>query len=95
HDGCGGRLRPDVVWFGEALPIAAWAGAERLARAATVALVVGTSGLVHPAAALPTIARHAGAYVVEINPGRTPLSAHCDACIDGMAAEVLPQLLGS
>ena len=86
-------LRPDIVWFGEALPPAAWDAAERHARAAEVVLVVGTSGLVHPAAALPSIARRAGAYVVEVNPQATPLSRECDACVSGTAAEVLPALL--
>jgi NAD-dependent deacetylase len=95
HAGCGGRLRPDIVWFGEALPPAAWQAAEREAHAAQVVLVVGTSGLVHPAAALPGIAKRAGAYVVEVNPQRTPLSRECDACVDGTAAGVLPALLGA
>jgi NAD-dependent deacetylase len=94
HAGCGGRLRPDIVWFGEALPAAAWDRAEHLARHADVVLVVGTSGLVHPAAALPGIAQRAGAYVIEVNPRPTPLSPQCDACIAGTAAEALPALLG-
>jgi len=88
-----GRLRPDIVWFGEALPAAAWEHAERRAREADVVLVVGTSGLVHPAAALPSIAQRAGAYVVEVNPQPTALSPEVDACVSGTAAEVLPQLL--
>jgi NAD-dependent deacetylase len=95
HDGCGGRLRPDIVWFGEALPPDAWNAAEREACAAHVVLVVGTSGLVHPAAALPGIAQRAGAYVIEVNPQRTPLSDSCEAHVSGTAAEVLPALLGS
>jgi NAD-dependent deacetylase len=94
HAGCGGRLRPDIVWFGEALPAAAWDEAERRARGADVELVVGTSGLVHPAAALPGIAQRAGAYVIEVNPRPTPLSPEMDACVSGTAAEVLPALLG-
>jgi NAD-dependent deacetylase len=94
HPGCGGRLRPDIVWFGEALPVAAWARAEALARAADVAIVVGTSGLVHPAASLPAIAQRAGAYVIEVNLQPTPLSPQVDACVSGTAAEVLPALLG-
>ena len=94
HAGCGGRLRPDIVWFGEALPEDAWKRAERRARDADVVLVVGTSGLVHPAAALPSIAQRAGAYVIEVNPQSTPLSRECDACVSGTAAEVLPALFG-
>jgi NAD-dependent deacetylase len=90
-----GRLRPDIVWFGEALPPAAWERAERLAREADVVLVVGTSGLVHPAAALPAIAQRAGAYVVEVNPQPTPLSPEMDACVADTAAASLPALLGA
>ena len=93
HAGCGGRLRPDIVWFGEALPDDAWAAAERAALAAQVVLVVGTSGMVHPAAGLPALAQAHGAYAIEINPQRTALSSRCDAVIDGTAAEVLPALL--
>jgi NAD-dependent deacetylase len=95
HAGCGGRLRPDIVWFGESLPPQAWNEAERRARAAEVVLVVGTSGLVHPAAALPGLAQAAGAYVIEVNPQRTPLSPECDACVAATAAEALPALLGA
>jgi NAD-dependent deacetylase len=91
HD-CGGRWRPDIVWFGEALPADAWREAERRATAADVVLVVGTSGLVHPAAGLPLLAQRRGAYVIEVNPQATPLSPQCDAVVSGTAAEVLPQL---
>jgi NAD-dependent deacetylase len=94
HAGCGGRLRPDIVWFGEALPEDAWNRAERRARDADVVLVVGTSGLVHPAAALPSIAQRAGAYVIEVKTQPTPLSRDKDACVSGTAAEVLPALFG-
>jgi NAD-dependent deacetylase len=90
-----GRLRPDIVWFGEPLPPAAWERAERLARDADVVLVVGTSGLVHPAAALPTIAQRAGAFVMEVNPHPTPLSPEMDACVPDTAAAALPALLAA
>jgi NAD-dependent deacetylase len=95
HPDCGGRLRPDIVWFGESLPTQAWSRAEALARDADAVLVVGTSGLVQPAASLPAIAQRAGAFVVEVNPQATPLSAGMDACVSGTAAEVLPALLAS
>ena len=89
---CGGMLRPDVVWFGEALPADAFARAARAVRGASLVLVAGTSGLVHPAAGLPLIAREAGAYVVEVNPERTSLSAIADETIAGRSGEVLPVL---
>ncbi len=54
--------------------------------------VVGTSAVVYPAAAIPEIARAAGAYVCEVNPEPTPLSNLCDEVIQGRAGEVLPIL---
>jgi NAD-dependent deacetylase len=52
--------------------------------------VIGTSGLVYPAAGVPEIAKAAGAYVCEVNPERTPLSRLCDEVLTGRAGEVLP-----
>jgi NAD-dependent deacetylase len=90
---CGGMLRPAVVWFGEALPSAPFRRAERAVRNAALVLVAGTSGLVHPAAALPLLAREAGAHVVEINPERTPLSGIAGEVLAGRSGEVLPVLV--
>lgn len=89
---CGGAVRPGVVWFGEALPEAAWQAAEAAARACDLVLVVGTSGLVHPASTLPAIARRRGARVVEINPAPTALSGAADLCWRATAAQALPLL---
>ena len=89
---CGGLLRPGVVWFGEALPADALVEAEQAVRRARLVLVAGTSSLVYPAAALPTIARDAGAYVVEINPETTPLSSRVDEHLAGPSGEILPLL---
>jgi NAD-dependent deacetylase len=71
---CGSPLRPDVVWFGESLPVAELEAASEAARSCDVLLSVGTSGLVYPAASLPYEALENGAVVVEVNPERTPLS---------------------
>lgn len=89
---CGGAVRPGVVWFGEALPADAWAAAEAAATTADVVLVVGTSGLVQPAASLPLLARRRGAIVVEINPEPTALTAHVDHAWPATAATALPAL---
>lgn len=75
---CGARLRPGVVWFGESLPPGAIERAFALARDADVFVVIGTSGVVQPAASLADAAQDAGARVIEINPGRTPVSAIAD-----------------
>jgi len=90
---CGARLRPAVVWFGEALPPAQIERATVAARQAALVLVIGTSSLVYPAAELPRVARAGGAYLVEINPESTPLSAAADERLVGPAGVVLPELL--
>jgi NAD-dependent deacetylase len=88
---CGKMLRPHIVWFGEALnsddvdlAIAALENCE-------VMLVIGTSGVVQPAASFASTARAAGAFVVEINPDVSSAAAHI--ALRGRAAEVVPQLV--
>jgi NAD-dependent deacetylase len=90
---CGSLARPDVVWFGEMLPTRIWEEAERATRLCDLMLVVGTSGLVHPAASLPGYAVEQGARTIEINPERTPLSPHLDLHLQGAAGEILPELI--
>jgi NAD-dependent deacetylase len=88
-------LRPAVVWFEEPLPMIEFARAERAAREVELVLVVGTSSLVYPAASIQTTALEAGAYVVEINPERTPFSAVASEHLAGPAGVVLPALLAA
>ena len=88
---CGGMWRPDIVWFGESLPPAVLEAAFDAARRAELMLVVGTSGIVQPAASLAT-KRCTRAYVVEINPEETALTPHADRSIRARASDVLPQL---
>jgi NAD-dependent protein deacetylase/lipoamidase len=90
---CGGMLRPDVVWFGEPLPVAVWHRAEECVRASDLCLIVGTSAIVYPAAALPMVARRAGALLVEVNPEPTELTAEADLSLRGPAGEMLPWLV--
>ena len=92
--GCGDWLRPDVVWFGEMLDPRVLAAAEAACRDAEVLLVIGTSGLVYPAAALPALARRAGTRVVVVNPQPTEVDAVAEIVVRGTAATVLPALLG-
>jgi NAD-dependent deacetylase len=89
---CGNYLRPDVVLFGELLPPGAFELAAEKAERCDLCIVIGTSALVYPAASLPEIAARAGAYLVEINPERTPLSEQCNEVLTGKAGEVLPLL---
>ena len=90
--GCGERLRPDVVLFGEMLPRGAFELAAESAQACELCIVVGTSSIVYPAASLPEIAQAAGAYLCEVNPERTALSELCDEVLTGKAGELLPML---
>ncbi len=90
---CGGLLRPAVVWFGEPLPPEAWQTAEEAMSAAEVALIVGTSAVVYPAAGLIPLAKQAGAKVIEVNLEATPYSGIVDKSFRGKAGEVLPQLV--
>lgn len=83
-------MRPDVVLFGEMLPVDVWDEAAEGASESDVCFVVGTSAIVYPAAGLPLAAKRAGAYLVEVNPEPTPLSDECDATLRGPAGEVLP-----
>lgn len=71
---CAGFIRPGVVWFGESLPQDVWHRSEELLAGCDVLLVVGTSGVVYPAAGLPAAARRAGKWVAEINPVASELS---------------------
>ena len=87
---CGDPVRPDVVLFGEMLPAGAFESAAEAATNCELCFVIGTSALVYPAAALPEIARDAGAFVCEVNPEPTPLSNLCDEVLAGKAGEVLP-----
>ena len=88
-----GRLRPGIVWFGEMLPIDAFDRAQEALTECDLAVVVGTSGIVQPAASLPYVALGHGAPVLEINPAETPFTDHATWHLDGTAATVLPQLL--
>ena len=90
---CGSLLRPAVVWFGEQLPPDAISQASELATTAGAMIVVGTSGLVQPAASLPFTARHHGVPVIEVNPEATPISNIADVFVKGPSGKVLPELV--
>jgi NAD-dependent deacetylase len=91
---CGGLIRPDVVFFGEAIPPAAQAEAEELARGCDLLLVIGTSGEVAPASYLPYIAKESGAIIVENNLEPTRLTyTLTDHFLPGPAGKLWPQVM--
>jgi NAD-dependent deacetylase len=90
---CGeGRLRPGIVWFGEMLPADALAHTFQALDQCDLAVVVGTSALVQPAASLPYAALGAGAAVIEVNPAVTEFSTAATVHVPGTAGAVLPAL---
>ncbi len=86
--GCGGFLRPGVVWFGEPIDPGVLAAAEA-ALDCDLALAIGTSAVVYPAAGLLSAARARGAFTAEINPEATPATGAVALAVSGRAEEVL------
>ncbi len=89
----GGLLRPDVVWFGEALPEEAVAAAQMAVARCDVFLSVGTSSVVYPAAGFVHAARARGAFTAEVNADETVISGMVDVSLRGKSGEVLPRVV--
>ena len=91
-DGCHGRMRPHILWFGEQY----WPGvlerAMSAARDAEVVLVVGTSGQVWPPAMLALQAKREGAFLIDVNPDETEISVAADVHLPGPSGELLPRV---
>ncbi|TAL08796.1 MAG: NAD-dependent deacylase [Nitrospirae bacterium] len=90
---CDELLRPHIVWFGESLDPDDLDRSVAAVGSCEVLLIIGTSGIVYPAASFASLARQAGAFVVEINLDPTPNSPVVDVALGGRAAEVVPGLL--
>lgn len=90
---CGSLIRPDVVWFGEPLPEAELECAFGETQRSDLLLVIGTSGLVHPAAMLPGLAKQVGAKVIEINVQRSAITDTSDLFIEGESGRILPAIV--
>ena len=94
---CGAWLRPGVVWFGEMLPEGAFEAAQDAVDSCGVLMVIGTSGVVQPAASLAQYAREMGANVIEINPDPTPITAIAHVHLPekcGAALQAINEALG-
>ena len=87
-------MRPDIVWFGEPLDAHVLGEASRLAAAADVCLVIGTSAVVYPAAGLAELTARSGGSVIELNVAETPLTDLAVVSLRGPAAVLAPQILG-
>ena len=89
---CDGYIRPDIVWFGETLPVQAWLTAEQAAAHCEVFISIGTSSLVYPAAGLAQLAKDNGAKIIEINPNPTP-NTIVDITLAEKAGIIMPLLI--
>ncbi len=90
---CHGLLRPHIVWFGESLAPEDLERSYAALKVSDLCLVIGTSGVVYPAAGFASVAKKNGAFVAEINLDPTPTSQLADVTIQGRAKDVLPLLL--
>ena len=90
---CGGLLRPHIVWFGEALAPKDLEQSYAALNRCDLLLIIGTSGVVYPAASFAPVAKDHGAFVVELNLDPTPHSSVVDVSFQGRAKELVPLLL--
>lgn len=93
---CRRVLKPDVIFFGEAIPIEAMNRSLELASTAQALIVVGTSALVSPANTIPSVAKQSGAKIIEINKEETHLTGSLtDLFLQGRAAAVMGELVAA
>jgi NAD-dependent deacetylase len=90
---CGRRMRPDIVWFGEALPMDVYQAAVEAAAECDLFLTVGTSAVVYPAAGIIEWAISAGARTIEVNLEPTPLTRMVTVALHGKAGAILPRIV--
>ncbi len=83
---CGGPFKPDITFFGEALPQAAFESAVALARESDLMLVLGSSLTVYPAASIPELTLRAGGRLVIVNAQPTSLDPYAALRLDDLAA---------
>lgn len=93
---CGKVLKPDVVFFGEAIPVEAMNRSFQLAASAQALMIVGTSAVVSPANTIPEVAKQNGAKIIEINKEQTHLTnSITDIFLQGGAGEIISALVSA
>ena len=91
---CGKILKPDVVFFGEPIPMRALEESHKLASSCKALLIVGTSGEVTPANIIPLTAKKAGATIIEVNVEPTVLTEYVtDIFLQGKAGAIVTELV--
>ncbi len=92
-ESCGGLMKPDVIQFGQSMPVEETAEAQRRAAECDLLLACGSSMVVYPAAEMPLIAKNNGAKLVIINLMPTPHDRYADFVINEKIGEVLPRIV--
>jgi NAD-dependent deacetylase len=92
-ESCKGILKPDAVYFGEMLPQAVLSEASRRANLCDLCIVIGSTLIVYPAAYIPEYAYSAGAKIVIINIGYTPMDSQAAVRVEGKAGEVMSRVM--
>lgn len=90
---CRSLVRPHIVWFGESLNPEDLRHCDRALRSSDCLIVIGTSGVVYPAAGFASVAKQTGAFVIEVNLDPTPQSELVDLSLRGHAKDLVPELL--
>ncbi|MEA1928442.1 MAG: Sir2 family NAD-dependent protein deacetylase [Candidatus Auribacterota bacterium] len=88
YHSCGGVYKPEVTFFGEALPQTDWLNSQSAIEEADLLCIVGSSLAVYPAAMLPGC-RSRNCRLVIVNREPTPLDPEADLIIHGDAGEIL------
>jgi NAD-dependent deacetylase len=94
-EACSGKVKPDVVLFGEMLPLAAIERARELAEGADLMLCIGSSLEVYPAAGLPELTLQGGGRIAILTQGETPYDAEATVRLSGDLAEELPAVVAA
>lgn len=90
---CGGILKPEGIFFGEAMPVWETMEAEKRSRMCDLCIIIGSTLMVYPAALMPQYALDAGARIAIINEGETEMDRQAHIRISGKAGDVLTQVL--
>ena len=90
---CRSLLRPHIVWFGEELDPANIQSSIEALQSSEVVLVIGTSGVVQPAASFAAVAKSSGAFIVEVNLDSSGITGDMDVTLRGNASRLVPKLL--
>ena len=93
---CGNILKPEVIFFGESIPLSAITRSSQLVYSCQALLVIGTSAMVYPCSVLPSRAKQVGSVIIEINLERTVITDHItDIFIQGKASECVSQIVSA